>query len=228
MNMHRSFMLPLFAAIALSPLAEGTSVAKGKFSANSSFGYVNALPGSNKTDVYMDGKAIFRNMGEGRAKKPKKMSSEGYSVQINAAKVGFNYLDLNIHLIAGREYTLIPMGSLENGTASSLLIDLPMQVIPKHSANVVLANAVADAQPVDLLINGQVVAMDVPAQAFTLPIAVTPGKQSIEVQVDGVTVWQSNKVNLKKGQTNTMVLMGTAAPEDSYGIGMQVVASKGL
>lgn len=158
--------------------------------------------------------------------KPKRLNSEGYSVQVNAAKIGLNYLDLNLTLVAGRDYTLIPMNDLATDGFSALLIDLPHLIVPKYSSHVIFAVAVPDAQPAEVLIDGQVVISGVGAQTFAGPGAFAAGKHTAEIKVGGVSVWSTKKLNLKKGKTTTLILTGTMRPDDSYPIRLEAIATK--
>ncbi len=235
MKLNRSLMLSLTAALtlpaSLSAQAESSTqaappIAMANAATHTSFGYLNALMGSSKTDLYMDGKAIFRNMKEGKAKKPKKMGSEGYSIQVNAAKIGLNYIDMTLNLIAGREYMLIPTGDVS--APQALLIDVPSLVVPKFASHIVFAVAAPDAAPVDVILDGQPFEVDVPAVAFSQPRATAAGKHILELQIDGVPIYGPKKVNLKKGQTTTLILTGTLSPDDNEPLRLESVASKGL
>jgi hypothetical protein len=224
MKMHRSFLLPLLAAMAIPSVGLA-----GKSNTKSSFAYLNALLGSDRTDVYMDGKAVFRNAREGRAMKPKKLASEGYSIQVNAAKVGFNYLDLTLNLVPGREYALIPMGDLTTTVPiSAILIDRPSLIVPKFGSHVVFAVALPDAAPVDLLIDGQPIAVDIPAQGYAQAVPTAAGKHTVELQIDGVSIYGPKKINLKKGQTTTLIATGTVASGDKNPVQLEDIVSKNL
>lgn len=226
MKRSRSYFLPLIAAAALATVPCATAVAKKGSGSSSNFAYLNALLGSNKTDVYMDGKAVYRNARENRAMKPKKVNSEGYSIQVNAAKIGLNYLSGTAEFIAGHDYTLIPMNDLATGAATFLFIDLPTLIVPKYASHVVFAVAVADAQPVDLLIDGQIVASGVGPKAFAGPFVMAGGKHTAEVLSNGVSVWYTKKLNLKSGKATTLVLTGTFASQDGYPVKLEDIIFK--
>ena len=224
MKRSRSILLPLLAALALP-----ASVMGAKPSTKASFGYINGLFGSSRTDLYLDGKTVLRNAREGRPMKPKTLNAEGYTVQVTAAKVGFAYLDFPLSLTAGREYTLVPMGDLSTtAPVSYLLIDRPSLIVPKTASHVVFGVAMPDAPPVDLLIDGQIVATDIAVGLYTEAIPVIAGKHKVEMQVDGVSIYGPKSVNLKKGQTTSMVAIGTLGTGDKIPVNLVDVATKGL
>jgi len=217
-------MLLLFAALALP-----ATLSAGGANTKSSFSYLNALIGSDRTDVYLDGKTIFRNAREGRPMKAKTLTSEGYSIQVNAAKVGFSYLDFAATFVPGREYTLVPMGDLTTtAPPTAMLIDRPSLIVPKFGAHIVFAVAMPDTVPVDLLLDGQPVVADVASGAYTEAFATSAGKHTIELQVDGVSIFGPQKVNLKKGQTTTLIATGTLDPSDKNKVDVEALPTKGL
>lgn len=226
MKHSRYFMFPLFAAaLAFSPLGEGSAIAQKNLSTSSGFSFVNGLNGSNRVDVYMDGKAIWRNAREGRPMKQKRLNSEGYIGSVNTAKSGFSYMAGALALTAGRNYTAVPTYD-SWGNPSILFIDLPHLVVPKYASHIVFGVAVPDAQPAELLIDGHVVASGIPHLGFAGPIVFPAGKFSLEVRMGGQTVWYKKKFKLKKGRTSTIIMTGTVNPGDKHPVSLSNIVSK--
>ena len=203
--------------------------AKGNFQSNTRLGFLNALLGSNKVDVYLDGKATYRNVREERPMKPKMVRAEGYSIQVNAAKIGVNYVNFTQDLLAGHDYTLVATGNLDNGGAvASVLVDVPNVVIAKTASNVVFVNASPDQTSATLLIDGQPVATDVLQRAYSPPVTIGAAKHIISVQQnDGATLVKPFKLKTKGATAITFILTGTAAGDDHYGLGLDRIEAKG-
>jgi hypothetical protein len=201
----------------------------GNFQSNTRLAFVNGLLGSNKVDLYLDGKSLYRNVREERPMKPKAVRAEGYSVQVNAAKIGLNYLDFTKDLLAGHDYTLVATGNLDNGgAAGAVLVDVPNVVIGKFATNVVFVNGSPDLTSATLLIDGQVVAADVLAGQYSQPVTIGAAKHIVEVQANGGgSLVKPFKVKTKGATALTFVLTGTVATDDRYGLRLEQIVAKG-
>jgi len=224
MKSYRSLMFPLLAAMAMPSLGIAANPNK-----KASFAYVNAILGSEKTDIVLDNKTIYRNMRFGKMKKPKFINNEGYNVEINASKVGYNYLSFQLDVQEGKEYLVVPMGNLTTmDPLTSIVLTRPAQPVPKVGAHVAFVVAAPDATLVDLIINGNTIAADMNAGETTGPLATLAGKFEVELQVEGVTVYGPKKMKLKKGKTTTFVMTGTVSSSDPFPVDLEMIATKGF
>ena len=231
----RSFTLPLLAVIAATLTrvgAAGEGVAseqgittRGIGPDKARLGFVHAIAGADKVDLVGDGRSLKRNIRYGRTMKAKSLRAEGYSLDVDAAKVGLPYIDaLAVDLQGGRDYTLIAIGNTDSSSPTvGLLVDLPGLLVPKSTVQVLFTNASPDAPSADLLIDDQVLFSSVASGTYQGPQEIDDNKHRVEVRVNGVPVLGPSVQKFKDRQIINLVLYGTVLADD--GKSLQLMSS---
>ncbi len=222
----RSLSLPLLAVIVATVVRTGAAqqaaaseqqvVARGIGPDRARLGFVNAIAGSGKVDLLADGHTLKRNIRYARPLAAKSLHAEGYSIDVDAAKIGLPYIDaFTADLQGGRDYTLVAYGNTDSSSpTAALLVDLPGLLIPKTDVHVLFTNAVQDSVSAELSIDDQVVFSNVVSGNYQGPQTINEGKHRVEVKVNGITVFGPSVQKLKGGETLNLVLIGTAVEGD--------------
>ncbi|MGI8906416.1 MAG: DUF4397 domain-containing protein [Candidatus Sumerlaeaceae bacterium] len=232
----RSLTLPLLAVIAATLTragAAGDGIANEQVSITRGIGpdkarlaFVHAIAGADKVDLLGDGRVLRRNVSYGRRLKPQSLRAEGYSLDVDAAKVGLPYIDaFTADLQGGRDYTFVAYGNTESSSPTlGLLVDVPGLLVPKDTVQLLFTNASPDSLPADLLIDGQVLYSGVASGSFQGPQPMDDSKHEVEVRINGLSVVGPTVKKFKHRETINLVLYGTALGED--GKPLQLLSSE--
>lgn len=230
--MPNGYLLPLFAALALSSAASVTADEAPDFherpnpATHSRVGFLHAMIGQGSVDLVADGKTLRRNIKYGRIMKPKTLSSEGYAIDVNAAKIGLPYIEnLPLAFVGGRDYSLIAVSD-DDVPTTMVIVDVASLVIPKDSAHVVFANASTDATSVSLVIDDQEFFAEIPPGTFAGPVAINKGKHRIGASSEGAEVLNTRTENLKGGRTTTFIVIGTVETGDGKPLRLEQIETK--
>jgi hypothetical protein len=167
--------------------------------------FMNAVIDAPKVDVIADNKKLFKTAHFGKAQKTKKIRPQGYNFDVFPSKIGLPIIDdLTTNVEAGKDYLLIPMGTIES--TIPFLVQLPGQFVPKQDTHVVFVNASHDSPPLQLVLDGVDQGTSVSAASWVGPFTINAAKHRLEV-FDGTTRVINEKVEKFKGSHISIIIV---------------------
>lgn len=216
----KTLALTLAAAvgIAATATAQSTQAKILPVSSSTSIRFIHAVPGAIAMNCRLNRYAVFKNVPYGSSQPARRVRTGSYLLDLTTPYGVTNFVAPDpLDLLGGVDTTVVAVGSVGGSPPlETTLVDIPRYRVPKHEAHLVFLHAVADAPPVDVLVDGAVVSPALPYKGYDPPHPVTRGVHTIEVQLGGNTILGPTTMRLDGSRKHTFVVMGTADPNDGY------------
>jgi hypothetical protein len=180
--------------------------------------YVQAVPGEVRCSLRFDRTQIIGWLDYGFGSPYHQVTAGTHLVDV----VSPNFLATIVPIapgvfFPGIDYTVLLTGSVSGSPEiTTTTVELANYRVPGNQAHVVFIDAVADAPPVDWVVDGSVVASGVPFQGFDPPFSIPPGSHLFEVRVGATPLIGPTRFTVQGGRKHTFVAVGTADATDGF------------
>ncbi len=219
----RSFLLPLLAVLASSASLMAAEDAKptpvttkgNNLKGHSPFAFAHTLVGAQPLKLVADSRTRFRETKYGKSSGTKRLSAEGYSIDVIGKKISVPYLDnytMTVH--TGNQYAFALMGDVSTTTPPlPLIVEMPNVIIPKTDTHLVFANASPDSISLNVLVDGLLQREAIASGESTATLVLPAGKHQIEIY-EGVDRRMTKKLKLRGARTEVLFVAGTMETGD--------------
>ena len=218
----RNLMTAVAFAVALASIGGAQPASPAAFASVSTpkfrVRFIHAAAGVQAVNLRLDRSTLFRRVSYGGGTAFRSLAEGDYWLDVTTPSTETNVLPGKTRdFWSGLDYTILLAGSLSGDPElETFCVEIPTAKVPRTEARVLLIQAVPDAQPMDLLVDGGLVSSGLEYGDFEPPFGLAPGKHTFALEVGGSTVVPAVQINLRGGQLQTLVVTGTADPDDGY------------
>ncbi|MBN1218545.1 MAG: DUF4397 domain-containing protein [Anaerolineae bacterium] len=195
---------------------------------NSGLRVVHALPKSPPADVYVDGQLFFANVTYRAISDYRLLAGGNHRIKIlpaGASSEGQGLIEADFSFVAGKNYSLVAMGTGGEGGAELRLFEDDNSSPPAGKARVRAMHASPDTPAVDVCVTGynNCPVSDLTFKNATVYVNLDPGTYSFELRRRGTNeiILLVPSLEFKEGVVYTLFLMGFLQGEP----GLQIITS---